>query len=130
MVQPLYWPKKNFGQPDQGNVGTAAYLDVFGSIYAVMKELKKQGYTVEDIPDSVEGRWLLFFRLLVVVLFVAFCQRPSWQSATGLQKSILEDPEAAMSMSELNVEYRMSVEEYKESSCTIDPHHDVCLVIC
>lgn len=34
----------------------------------------------------------------------------------GLQKSILEDPEAAMSMSELNVEYRMSVEEYKESS--------------
>ena len=37
-------------------MGTAAYLDVFGSIYAVMKELKKQGYTVEDIPDSVEGR--------------------------------------------------------------------------
>lgn len=72
--------------PDKGNVGTAAYLDVFGSIYAVMKELKKQGYTVEDIPDSVEG----------------------------LQKSILEDPEAAMSMSELNVEYRMSVDEYKE----------------
>ena len=37
-------------------MGTAAYLDVFGSIYAVMKELKKQGYTVEDIPDSAEGR--------------------------------------------------------------------------
>lgn len=72
--------------PDKGNVGTAAYLDVFGSIYAVMKELKKQGYTVEDIPDSVEG----------------------------LQKSILEDPEAAMSMSELNVAYRMSVDEYQE----------------
>lgn len=32
----------------EGNVGTAAYLDVFGSIYAVMKELKKQGYTVEE----------------------------------------------------------------------------------
>lgn len=72
--------------PDKGNVGTAAYLDVFGSIYAVMKELKKQGYTVEDIPETVEG----------------------------LQKSILEDPEAAMSMSELNVAYRMSVDEYEE----------------
>ena len=35
-------------------------------------------------------------------------------SNQGLQKSILEDPEAAMSMSELNVEYRMSVDEYKE----------------
>ena len=32
----------------------------------------------------------------------------------GLQKSILEDPEAAMSMSELNVAYRMSVDEYQE----------------
>ena len=41
---------------------------------------------MEDIPDSVEG----------------------------LQKSILEDPESAMSMSELNVAYRMSVDEYQE----------------
>ena len=40
---------------------------------------------MEDIPDSVEG----------------------------LQKSIL-DPESAMSMSELNVAYRMSVDEYQE----------------
>ncbi|OLQ15653.1 Magnesium-chelatase subunit ChlH, chloroplastic [Symbiodinium microadriaticum] len=72
--------------PDKGNVGTAAYLDVFGSIFAVMGELKKQGYTIEDMPDSVEG----------------------------LQKSILEDPEAAMSMSDLNVAYRMSVDEYEE----------------
>ena len=29
--------------PDKGNVGTAAYLDVFGSIFAVMKEMKKEG---------------------------------------------------------------------------------------
>ena len=28
------------GSSRQGNVGTAAYLDVFGSIYAVMKELQ------------------------------------------------------------------------------------------
>lgn len=47
-------------------MGTAAYLDVFGSIYAVMKELKKQGYTVEDIPDSVEGL-ALFGRLVTLV---------------------------------------------------------------
>jgi len=72
--------------PDKGNVGTAAYLDVFGSIFAVMGELKKQGYTVEDMPENVEA----------------------------LQKSILEDPEAAMSMSDLNVAYRMSVDQYEE----------------
>ena len=29
--------------PDKGNVGTAAYLDVFGSIFAVGKELPHGG---------------------------------------------------------------------------------------
>ena len=29
--------------PDKGNVGTAAYLDVFGSIHSVVTQLKKQG---------------------------------------------------------------------------------------
>eukprot|EP00933_Yihiella_yeosuensis_P049027 TRINITY_DN4559_c0_g1_i1.p1 TRINITY_DN4559_c0_g1~~TRINITY_DN4559_c0_g1_i1.p1 ORF type:complete len:1498 (-),score=377.13 TRINITY_DN4559_c0_g1_i1:221-4714(-) len=72
--------------PDKGNVGTAAYLDVFGSIFAVMKELKRKGYTIEGVPDDVEG----------------------------LQKSILEDPEASFSMADLNVEYRMGVDEYQE----------------
>merc|ERR1719230_1005971 len=39
--------------PDKGNVGTAAYLDVFGSIYQVMKELRSKGYDVgEDFPDD------------------------------------------------------------------------------
>lgn len=74
--------------PDKGNVGTAAYLDVFGSIFSVMEELKLQGYTIEDMPDSVEA----------------------------LQKAILEDPDAGYSMSDLNVEYRMPVNEY-ESLC-------------
>jgi len=41
--------------PDKGNVGTAAYLDVFGSIFSVMEELKLQGYTIEDMPESVEA---------------------------------------------------------------------------
>jgi magnesium chelatase subunit H len=41
--------------PDKGNVGTAAYLNVFDSIRSVMIELKRQGYDLpEDMPDSAE----------------------------------------------------------------------------
>ena len=32
--------------PDKGNVGTAAYLNVFGSIFKVLKDMKQQGYDV------------------------------------------------------------------------------------
>jgi magnesium chelatase subunit H len=71
--------------PDKGNVGTAAYLDVFGSIFSVLKKLKDEGYTVGDIPEDIEA----------------------------LQKSVLEDPEASFSMADLNVEYRMGVDEYE-----------------
>ena len=35
--------------PDKGNVGTAAYLDVFGSIYRVLEEMRAKGY------DAVSG---------------------------------------------------------------------------
>lgn len=38
--------------PDKGNVGTAAYLNVFGSIHRCLQELKKQGYDVGDIPNT------------------------------------------------------------------------------
>merc|ERR1719253_791690 len=72
--------------PDKGNVGTAAYLDVFGSIYSVMQKMKEEGYSVEDMPDDIEA----------------------------LQKSILEDPMQQYSMADLNVEYRMSVDEYQK----------------
>jgi len=72
--------------PDKGNVGTAAYLDVFGSIFSVMQKLRAEGYTVDDIPEDIEA----------------------------LQKSVLEDPEASFSMADLNVEYRMSVPEYEK----------------
>merc|ERR1719253_1622041 len=72
--------------PDKGNVGTAAYLDVFGSIYSVMQKMKEEGYSVEDMPEDIEA----------------------------LQKSILEDPMQSFSMAELNVEYRMSVDEYQK----------------
>lgn len=38
--------------PDKGNVGTAAYLNVFGSIHRVLKNLKACGYEVGDMPGS------------------------------------------------------------------------------
>ena len=38
--------------PDKGNVGTAAYLDVFGSIYEVMQALKRNGYDLPELPES------------------------------------------------------------------------------
>ncbi len=39
--------------PDKGSVGTAAYLDVFQSLWALMRRLKEEGYSVE-LPASVE----------------------------------------------------------------------------
>ena len=36
--------------PDKGNVGTAAYLNVFGSIYRVLQDLQREGYNVGEIP--------------------------------------------------------------------------------
>lgn len=36
--------------PDKGNVGTAAYLNVFGSIFKVLKDMNKQGYDVRCHP--------------------------------------------------------------------------------
>jgi len=71
--------------PDKGNVGTAAYLDVFGSIFSVLKGLEKEGYNVGEIPESIEA----------------------------LIDTVLHDKEATMASPELNVEYSMSVEEYK-----------------
>ena len=70
--------------PDKGNVGTAAYLDVFDSIKAVLKQMKSEGYDVGDAPLDKEA----------------------------IMESVLNDPEARISSPELNVAYRMSTEEY------------------
>jgi len=70
--------------PDKGNVGTAAYLDVFDSIKAVLGQLKSEGYDVGEAPMDKEA----------------------------IMESILNDPEAKISSPELNVAYRMSTEEY------------------
>ncbi len=40
--------------PTLGSVGTAAYLDVFASLYRLMQELKNKGYDVE-VPSSAES---------------------------------------------------------------------------
>ncbi|MBW4655185.1 MAG: magnesium chelatase subunit H [Kaiparowitsia implicata GSE-PSE-MK54-09C] len=71
--------------PDKGNVGTAAYLDVFGSIYKVMEALHDNGYDVTDLPDTPEK----------------------------LMLEVLHNAQAQYSSPELNVAHRMSVEEYE-----------------
>jgi len=72
--------------PDKGNVGTAAYLDVFDSIGAVLGQLKSEGYDIGDAPMKKED----------------------------IMESVLNDPEARISSPELNVAYRMSTDEYYE----------------
>jgi magnesium chelatase subunit H len=71
--------------PDKGNVGTAAYLDVFGSIFEVLQGLKKDGYDVQDIPAS----------------------------AKELLEAVINDAQAQYNSPELSVAYRMSVPEYE-----------------
>ncbi|MCL1469402.1 magnesium chelatase subunit H [Argonema antarcticum] len=72
--------------PDKGNVGTAAYLDVFGSIYQVMKALKNNGYDLPELPESAEK----------------------------LMQEVIHDAQAQYSTPELNIAYKMSVPEYEE----------------
>ncbi len=72
--------------PDKGNVGTAAYLDVFGSIYEVMQALQHNGYDVQDLPASSEE----------------------------LMLDVIQDAQAQYSSPELNIAYRMSVPEYEQ----------------
>lgn len=39
--------------PDKGSVGSAAYLDVFASLYRLMERMKAEGYAI-DLPASVD----------------------------------------------------------------------------
>jgi magnesium chelatase subunit H len=72
--------------PDKGNVGTAAYLDVFGSIYEVLKGLKGNGYDLPELPDSPKE----------------------------LMAAVIHDAQAQYASPELNIAYRMSVQEYEK----------------
>ncbi len=71
--------------PDKGNVGTAAYLDVFGSIYKVMESLKHNGYDLAGLPENPES----------------------------LMLEVLHDARAQYSSPELNIAYKMGVQEYE-----------------
>ena len=71
--------------PDKGNVGTAAYLDVFGSIYKVLESLRNNGYDVQDLPESSEK----------------------------LMLEVLHNAQAQFNSPELNIAYKMSVPEYE-----------------
>ena len=71
--------------PDKGNVGTAAYLDVFGSIHRVLEEMRSKGYDVGGLP----------------------------RTSKELMEAVLKDPEALEGAPELAIAHRMSVEEYE-----------------
>lgn len=71
--------------PDKGNVGTAAYLNVFDSIHRVLQEMKAKGYDVQDMP----------------------------RDAKALMETVINDPEALQGSPELSIAHRMSVEEYE-----------------
>tara|TARA_Y100001968_G_scaffold333524_1_gene396905 strand:+ start:6556 stop:10500 length:3945 start_codon:yes stop_codon:yes gene_type:complete len=71
--------------PDKGNVGTAAYLDVFGSIYKVLEEMKSKGYEVKNLP----------------------------RNSKALMECLINDPEALQGAPELSIAHKMSVKEYE-----------------
>ncbi|XP_059668410.1 magnesium-chelatase subunit ChlH, chloroplastic [Cornus florida] len=72
--------------PDKGNVGTAAYLNVFSSIFSVLKELQRDGYNVEGLPETSEA----------------------------LIEEVIHDKEAQFSSPNLNIAYKMGVREYQK----------------
>ena len=69
--------------PNKGNIGTAADLDVFPSIWAILAELRAQGYTV-DAPETPDHL-----------------------------REILLEGTSGESGTVANVAYRMSVDEYR-----------------
>ena len=72
--------------PDKGNVESAAYLDVFASIFELAKQMKKARYTIEDIP----------------------------QTPREMLEMVVNDSEAKYASPDLNVAYRMPLNEYEE----------------
>merc|ERR1719261_625195 len=85
--------------PDKGNVGTAAYLDVFGSILAVAKELKGRGYDLGDVD-------------------------PNQMEAEDLMDMVLNDKEAKFDSPTLNVVHKMTMEEYERLCPYQDDLHE------
>ncbi len=69
--------------PNKGNIGTAADLDVFASVFDVLAQLREHGYSL-DLPPSVDG----------------------------LRELVLNGNSGEFAAT-ANVTYRMSVEEYR-----------------
>ena len=78
--------------PDKGNIGTAAYLDVFSSIHKVSEALRNNGYDIKDLPKT----------------------------SHEMMTEILHDPEAMVGSPELNIAYKMSVNEYEANTPYVD----------
>lgn len=76
--------------PNKGNIGTAADLDVFPSLWNVLSQLQSEGYSVE-VPESAE-------RL----------------------REILLEGNSADAGTLANVAYRMSVDEYRQLCPYVD----------
>ncbi len=72
--------------PDKGNVGTAAYLDVFASIHKVIQALQSNGYDVGEFPAT----------------------------ATELMNEVLHDAQAQYASPELNIAARISIPDYEK----------------
>lgn len=86
--------------PDKGNVGTAAYLNVFGSIAKVLEDLRNDGYDVGDAPLDASA-------------LPAKPDGTAMATSEALMKSVLDDTEARYNSADMNVAYRMTVEEYQ-----------------
>jgi magnesium chelatase subunit H len=76
--------------PNKGNIGTAADLDVFPSLFEILSELQSSGYAV-DVPDSPDQ----------------------------LREILLEGNSGESGML-ANVDYRMSVDEYRRLCPYVD----------
>jgi magnesium chelatase subunit H len=76
--------------PNKGNIGTAADLDVFPSVWEILKNLRREGYTL-DVPDTPDQ----------------------------LREMLLEGNSGESGMI-ANVEYRMSVDEYRRLCPYVD----------
>ena len=76
--------------PNKGNIGTAADLDVFPSLFEILSELRSRGYAV-DVPDSPDQ----------------------------LREMLLEGNSGELGML-ANVAYRMSVDEYRSLCPYVD----------
>lgn len=111
--------------PDKGNVGTAAYLNVFGSIFKVLQSLQREGYNVGELPGNGE-------ELIQTVSCQAY-DSPSHNGLLGEKPSfhvqicrfcnalclrlrflqVLNQTEARYNSADMNIAYRMNVDEYQ-----------------